>query len=546
MDHKLLANLLFPDVKLSPDDIERKFPPRGLGDGACVTRIGPSPTGFVHLGNLYNAIIAERLAHQSGGVFYLRIEDTDNKREVEGAVETIINAMAYFDVLFDEGATRDGDKGAYGPYRQRMRKDIYHVFAKQLVENGKAYPCFLTAEELEEIRKEQTENKEVVTGLFGKYAERSRSLTFEDIEARIKAGQPWVLRYKGEVNDKRFCIEDAIRGKLDMPCNIMDFVLLKSDGIPTYHFAHVIDDHLMRSTHVIRGEEWLSSLSMHIELFDVFGWEKPIYCHTSTLQKMDGESKRKLSKRKDPELALSYYLQEGICKEAVWEFLLTMLNSNYEEWRIADPDAPYTEFPFSLKKMSISGALFDVEKLNDISKDVIGRMSSETVFEQLKEWCGQYDPEFAGLIGRYPERTLKALGVGKHGDKPRKDFINWKQTCSFISFYYDETFTAKDEMPAEISEADRREFFGRYIASYSHSDDADAWFAKVREIAADLGYAVKVKEYKKTPELFKGSIVHVTNMLRIALTGMANAPDIWEVSHVLGEELTLERLKKWA
>lgn len=545
MDNKALANLLFPDVELSPDDIERKFPPRSLGEGACVTRIGPSPTGFVHLGNLFNAIIAERLAHQSGGVFYLRIEDTDNKREVEGAVETIINAMAYFDVIFDEGATRDGDKGNYGPYRQRMRRDIYHVFAKQLVENGKAYPCFLTAEELEEIRKEQTENKEVVTGLFGKYAEKSRSLTFEDIEERIKAGQPWVLRYKGEVTDKRFCIEDAIRGKLDMPRNIMDFVLLKSDGIPTYHFAHVIDDHLMRSTHVIRGEEWLSSLSMHIELFDVFGWEKPIYCHTSTLQKMDGESKRKLSKRKDPELALAYYQQVGFCKEAVWEFLLTVLNSNYEEWRIANPDASYTEFPFSLKKMSISGALFDLDKLSDISKDVICKMSPETVLERLRQWCGQYDPEFSELINKYPERTLKALGVGKNSDKPRKDLINWKQTRGFISFYYDETFTAKDEMPSEISEADRREFFKRYIDSYSHDDDSAAWFAKVKEIAESLGYAVKVKEYKKTPELFKGSIVHVTNMLRIALTGMANAPDIWEVSHVLGEELTLERLKKW-
>lgn len=546
MDNRSLAELLFPEVKLSPEDIERKFPPRELGEGACVTRIGPSPTGFVHLGNLFNAIIAERLAHQSGGVFYLRIEDTDNKREVEGAVDAVIRAMAYFDVLFDEGATVEGDNGSYGPYRQRMRKDIYHVFARQLVENGKAYPCFLTAEELEEIRREQTENKEVVTGLFGKYAERSRSLTLKEIGERIKAGEPWVLRYKGEVNDRRFCIEDAIRGKLDMPRNIMDFVLLKSDGVPTYHFAHVIDDHLMRSTHVIRGEEWLSSLSMHIELFDVFGWEKPIYCHTSTLQKMDGTSKRKLSKRSDPELALSYYQQEGVCKEAVWEFLLTMLNSNYEEWRAANADASYMDFPFSLKKMSISGALFDLEKLNDISKDVIGRMPPETVLAQLKEWCAQYDADFLALIEKYPERTLKALGVGKNAPNPRKDFINWKQTCGFLSFYYDERFTAKDEMPAEISEADRREFFSRYIAAYSHADDSEAWFAKVREIAGDLGYAVKVKEYKKTPELFKGSIVHVTNMLRIALTGMANAPDIWEVSHVLGEELTLERLKKWA
>ncbi|MBR5370874.1 MAG: glutamate--tRNA ligase [Oscillospiraceae bacterium] len=546
MDYQKLADLLFPDVTETREDIERRFPPRSLPAGANVTRIGPSPTGFVHLGNLYNAIIAERVAHQSGGVFYLRIEDTDNKREVEGAVETVINAMAYFDVHFDEGATSTGDNGAYGPYRQRQRKEIYHVFAKWLVQNGKAYPCFLTEEELTAIREEQLANKEIVTGFFGKYAEVSRNLTLEDISARIAAGQPWVLRFRAEMNDKRFTITDAIRGKLDMPCNIMDFVLLKSDGIPTYHFAHVVDDHLMRSTHVVRGEEWLSTLSMHVELFDVFGWDKPIYCHTSTLQKIDGGSKRKLSKRKDPELALAFYQQEGICKEAIWEFLLTVLNSNFEEWRAANPDASYMEFPFSLEKMSTSGALFDMEKLNNIAKDVIGRMDAETVLSHLKNWCSEYNREFLALIEQYPDRTLKALGVGKQGAKPRKDFVNWKQTCEFLSFYFDETFKAQDDMPAEISEEDRKAFFAKYLASYAHEDDAEAWFAKVRQISDELGYAVKPKDYKKNPENYKGSIVHVTNMLRTALTGMANAPDIWEISHVLGEELTRARLGKWA
>ena len=367
MDYNALAQLLFPDVKETPEDIAARFPERQLPDGAAVTRIGPSPTGFVHLGNLYNAIIGERLAHQSGGTFYLRIEDTDNKREVEGAVETVINAMDYFGVHFDEGATAEGDNGNYGPYRQRQRKEIYHVFAKLLTEKGLAYPCFMTAEELEAIREQQTANKEN-PGVYGKYA-KCRDLTIEEIKANIEAGKEWVLRYRGTETEDYISVEDAVRGKLEMPANNMDFVLLKSDGIPTYHFAHVIDDHFMHSTHVIRGEEWISSLPMHVELFKVLGWEMPVYCHTATLMKIDEETngKRKLSKRKDPELALSYYQQEGISKDAVWEFLLTLLNSNYEEWRIANPETDYHEFPYTLEKMSVSGALVDLDKMRDIS-----------------------------------------------------------------------------------------------------------------------------------------------------------------------------------
>lgn len=545
MDNNKLAKLLFPDVEMCPDDMELRFPARNINCNSCVTRIGPSPTGFVHLGNLYNAIVAERLAHQSDGIFYLRIEDTDNKRKIEGAVDVIIDSMAYFDVRFDEGAVADGDKGIYGPYRQRQRRDIYHVFAKHLVERGLAYPCFLTAVEIDAIREQQTVNKEN-TGIYGDYA-KYRNLDFDEVKKFLDEGREWVLRYKGTETNEYIEIEDAIRGKLEMPRNNMDFVLLKSDGIPTYHFAHVVDDHLMRSTHIIRGEEWLSSLPMHVELFNVLGWKQPVYCHTATLMKIDEETggKRKLSKRKDPELALSYYQQEGICSDAIWEFLLTVLNSNYEEWRIANPTSLYTEFPFSLKKMSISGALFDMEKLNSISKDVIGKMNPGTVFSYLKDWSSKYNLGFNELIRRYPERTLKALGVGKNIEKARKDFVSWKQTCEFLAFYYDELFTVKDEMPSEITEADRKEFFKLYIRFYSHVDDQQEWFAKVKKLADSLGYAVKVKDYKKNPELFKGSIVHVTNMLRIALTGMANAPDIWEVSHVLGEEVTMKRLNRW-
>lgn len=544
MDYNQLAEILFPDVKDTPEDIIQRFPERNLPDGACVTRIGPSPTGFVHLGNLYNAIIAERLAHQSDGVFYLRIEDTDNKREVEGAVETLINAMRYFGVNFDEGATSDGDNGNYAPYRQRQRKNIYQVFAKYLVQQGKAYPCFLTAEELDAIREQQTANKEN-PGIYGKYAEKSRGLTIEQIKENIAQNKQWVLRYRGEETGEYISVEDAVRGKLEMPRNNMDFVLLKSDGIPTYHFAHVVDDHFMHSTHVIRGEEWLSSLPMHVELFNTLGWKQPVYCHTATLMKMDGESKRKLSKRKDPELALSYYQQEGISQDAVWEFLLTLLNSNFEEWRIANPDADYREFPYSLEKMSISGALVDLDKLRDISKNVICRMTVEQVYSKWLEWCENYNSEFAQLIKKYPERTVSALSVGKGGNKPRKDLETWKQACDFMSFWYDETFRFEDEMSAECDDETRKIFFAKYFETYSHADESSEWFAKVKEITQELGFAVKPKDFKKNPDQYKGSIINITNMLRIALTGRANAPDIWEVSHVLGEDIVRKRLEKW-
>lgn len=543
MDHNALAELLFPGVSAQPQDALARFPERQLPENACVTRIGPSPTGFVHLGNLYNAVIGERLAHQSGGVFYLRIEDTDNKREVEGAVETVINAMNYFGVHFDEGATADGDNGEYGPYRQRQRRDIYHIFAKYLVQQGKAYPCFMTAEELDLIREQQTANKEN-PGVYGQYA-KCRSLTLDQIKENIAAGKEWVLRFRGEETDEYISIDDAIRGKLEMPRNNMDFVLLKSDGIPTYHFAHVIDDHLMHSTHVIRGEEWISSLPMHVELFRTLGWEMPVYCHTATLMKLDGSSKRKLSKRKDPELALSYYQQEGISRDAVWEFLLTLLNSNYEEWRLADPEADYHDFPYSLSKMSISGALVDLDKLRDISKNVISRMSAQKVYDGWLEWCEEYNEEFAGLIKKYPERTLAALNVGRGGNKPRRDLETWKQACDFMSFWYDETFTVSDSMPEECDSKTVKLFFNKYLSSYDHSDDSAAWFDKVKAITQELGFAVKPKDYKKNPDQFKGSIVHITNMLRIALTGHANAPDIWEVSHVLGEDITRARLSAW-
>ncbi|MBR1527684.1 MAG: glutamate--tRNA ligase [Oscillospiraceae bacterium] len=544
MNYQELAEVLFPDVSGTPADLEQRFPERQLAEHAVVTRIGPSPTGFVHLGNLYNAVIGERLAHQSEGVFYLRIEDTDEKRKVEGAVETLISAMNYFGVHFDEGATADGDSGSYGPYRQRQRKEIYHIIAKYLTQQGKTYPCFLTAEEIDAIREEQKAKQEN-PGIYGTYAEKNRSLSLAQIQENIKAGKSWVLRFRAEDTEESILVNDAVRGELKMPRNNMDFVLLKSDGIPTYHFAHVVDDHFMRSTHVIRGEEWISSLPMHVELFNTLGWNQPVYCHTATLMKIEDGKKRKLSKRKDPELALAYYQQEGICPEAVWEFLLTLLNSNFEEWRLANPDSDYHDFQYTIEKMSISGALVDLDKLRDVSKEVLSRMTAEKLYQGLSAWCQEYQTDFAALLSKYQDRAIKALNVGRGGAKVRKDLENWKQSCQFLSFYFDESFKQQDAMPEEISESDRKEFFKAYLESYQHSDDSSAWFAKVKDITEKLGYAVKPKDFKKHPEDYKGSIIHITNMIRIALTGRANAPDIWEVSQVLGEEIVLNRLKKW-
>lgn len=544
MNFDELADLLFPNIATTREDMEQKFLERELPQGANVTRIGPSPTGFVHLGNLYNAIIGERLAHQSNGIFYLRIEDTDNKREIPGAVSTIINTMEYFGVNFDEGAVVEGDNGSYGPYRQRQRRDIYQTFAKWLVQQGKAYPCFLTEEEAAAIRDEQIQKKEDI-GIYGKYAEKNRNLTINEIKEKIDNDKQWVLRFKGSLNSDYIVVDDAIRGRLEMPRNSLDFIILKSDGIPTYHFAHVVDDHLMRSTHVIRGEEWIPSLPIHIELFKEFGWQHPIYCHTASLVKIEGKSKRKLSKRKDPELALSYYQEEGILQDAVWEFLLTILNSNYEEWRIKNPTLDYREFPYTLEKMSTSGALVDLDKLKDVSKNVICRMTAEEVYEKWYNWCCKYDIEYAVLLKKYKDRTVAALNVGRGGEKPRRDIETWKQACKFMSFYYDEKFEIVDAMPEECDKELIHNFFRRYLESVDYNDDSTIWFQKVKELTEEFGFAVKPKDYKNNPSAYRGSIVHITSMLRVALTGRSNAPDIWDVTHVLGEKVANARLSKW-
>ena len=552
MDYAKLADILFPDIEKSPEDYEKMFPERDIPDGAMVTRLGPSPTGFIHLGNLYGAFVDERLAHLSGGIFYLRIEDTDDKRYVEGAVKTIIDSLDFFDIHFDEGATLAGDKGAYGPYSQSERGEIYRCFVKDMVKKGFAYPCFMTEDEIAEIRKEQEAGK-LTPGIYGRYA-RCRDLSVEDVQGNIDAGKPYVIRLRStgdhdmpQEKIRHIQIKDAIRGKLSMPENDQDIVILKTTGIPTYHFAHVIDDHFMRTTHVVRGEEWLSSLPIHIELFEKLGFKPPVYCHTAQLMKLDENGgKRKLSKRKDPELSLDYYKEMGYHPAAVREYLLTILNSNFEEWRKANPDTPAEDFPFSLKKMSNSGALFDLNKLNDVSKDTLVRIPASDLYTFLLGWAEEFRDDIAGLIRDNAQMVTSALDIGRSGNKPRKDLVNASQMFDFISFFFDDHFEIKDELPEQVSREDCRAILDAYLETYDHADDQSAWFDKVRQIATDLGYAAKPKDYKKNPDDYKGHVGHVSTAIRIALTGKTQSPDIWEIQQILGEEKTRQRVSAYA
>lgn len=550
MDYNKLAELLFPQIEKAPEDYEAMYPMRDLPEGAKVTRLGPSPTGFIHLGNLYGAFVDERLAHQSDGIFYLRIEDTDDKRYVDGAVEIIINSLRFFGINFDEGAGLEGDVGSYGDYTQSKRGEIYQCFAKKLVAEGKAYPCFLTEEEIAEIRAGQ-EAAKVNPGIYGDYA-KSRDLSYEEIEENLKAGKAYVLRLRSDGNPdqseetvRRIKVEDAIRGILDMPENFQDVVILKATGIPTYHFAHVVDDHLMRTTHVIRGAEWLPSLPIHVELFEKLGWQPPIYCHTAQLMKLDEEgNKRKLSKRKDPELSLDYYRNQGYHPAAVREYLLTILNSNFEEWRMENSDAPIDDFAFTTEKMSNSGALFDLNKLNDISKDVLLRIPAAELYEFLKTWAEEFKPEIMHI---FDDRAYleKILDLGRNDKKPRKDFIYAQQMIEFISYFFDDLFKVEDEMPAEVPDEDVSAILNAYLAGYDHSDDQSQWFDKIREIATELGYAAKPKDFKKHPEEYKGHVGHVSTVIRIALMGRAQSPDVWEIQQILGEEKTRARIASY-
>lgn len=543
MDYQQLADWLFPDVETTIDALEARYPARTLADGAMITRLGPSPTGFIHIGNLYGAMIDERLAHQSGGSFLLRIEDTDDKRKVEGAEALIIRAMEYFGIHFDEGVTLDGDKGDYGPYHQSERVAIYHAVAKTLVAQGKAYPSFATEEDLAKIREEQ-EALKVNTGYYGKWA-TDRNLSAEDIRAKLDAGEPWTLRLRAMGNPaETLSIPDGIRGHVTIHPNDQDFVLLKTNGVPTYHFAHVVDDHFMRVTHVVRGEEWLATLPFHIELFETLGWEHPVYCHTAHLMKIDENgTRRKLSKRKDPEMALSFYEEKGYFPEAVREYILILLNSDYEEWRLANPETPLEDFPVHLDKMATSGALFDMVKLEDVCKETLVHLSEETIADFVLAWAEKYHQDIYEVIAPQRDDFVKLLAIGRDGKKPRKDLVNAEQIVGFTKYFFDAWFVQEDALPDNIPADEAVAILNDYLATYDHNDDNETWFGKIRAITEARGYAVRPKDYKKNPDAYKGHVGDVSTVMRLAITGRRNSPDVWAIQQVLGEEKTVARVK---
>ncbi|MBO5279802.1 MAG: glutamate--tRNA ligase [Clostridia bacterium] len=555
MDYNKLAELLFPNVKETPAETDAKFPQRQLPEGAKVTRFAPSPTGFVHFGGLFPTTVGERLAHQSGGVFYLRIEDTDNKREVDGAAEGLIKTLAHYGINFDEGAVLDENgnicaKGDYGPYKQSERGPLYHVYAKQLVREGKAYPCFTTEEELDELNKVDKKAEIKAKDWHADDAEArraaieaQRNITMEEVEANLAAGNPFVLRLRAEYDpDKKIIITDLVKGKLEIPMNDEDFVLLKSDGIPTYHFAHAVDDHLMGTTHVIRGEEWLPSLAKHVMLFNYLGFKMPKYLHIAQLMRLDEDgSKKKLSKR-DMGANMDDYSRMGYAPECVMEYVMTLLNSNFEEWHMQNPEKPYTDFPFSIKKMSNSGCLFDFEKLNDVSKNVISKWSAERVYDELCVWAKEYDPEFGAELAADQAKAVSILAIGRGGKKPRKDFAIWSQVKDYMGFFYDKFFEIKDAYPENFDRNDIKETLARFLATFDMADDMNTWFDKVKAIADSLGYASGMKAYKATPENFKGSVADISMFIRVAVTGKFNAPDLYTSMQIMGRETVEKRI----
>lgn len=544
-DTQKIADLLFPEVSAVPQDLEEKYPPRALPEGARVTRFSPSPTGYLHIGGLFGALADYMTAKATGGVFYLRIEDTDKKREIEDGVSGILEGLRAFGITPDEGVTGfDSETGAYGPYTQSKRVEIYHIVAKDLVRRGLAYPCFCTADELTALREQQEKDGALIRGYFGKYA-KCRDLSDEEIEANLRAGKPYVLRFRSDGDEnRRVRFDDIVRGKIEFPENIIDEVLLKSDGVPTYHFAHVCDDHFMRTTHVLRGEEWLSSVPKHIALFKACGFRAPKYAHTPLVLKIDEQdgTKRKISKRKDPEAAVSYFVDSGYPKEALIEYLMTLLNSNFEDWRRANPEADIYSFPFNLKKMSVSGALFDLAKLNDISKTVISRMDAQTVFDRTLAWAKTYDAEYAALLENDPQKALGMMALDRGGKKPRKDIAMWSQVRSYFSYMYPALYEKDYTLPENISAADAAAILHDYSEVWSPADEKDVWFEKIKALCAPHGFTPNVKEYKQNPDAFKGHVGDVSTVIRIAVTGRTNTPDLCTILQLLGEETVHARL----
>lgn len=550
--NEILANLIFPDITETIDDLERKYPKRSLENGAEVTRFAPSPTGFLHIGGLFGALIDMTVANQSNGIFMFRIEDTDQKREIENGTRDLINQMRAFNIINDEGLVSETEQvGEYGPYKQSEREYIYKICAKELIKRGRAYPCFCSADDLNKLRESQEKNKQI-PGYYGTYA-RCRNYTAEEQIEKIKAGVPYVLRFRSEGSHMRKVkVQDIVRGKIEMAQNDQDIVIIKSDGLPTYHFAHAVDDHFMRTTIVIRGEEWIPSTALHLDLFEALGFEQVKYAHTPTMMKNDNGSKRKLSKRKDPESAVSFFLEEGYPVDSVLEYLLTIINSDYELWRKANKDANWREFKVKLDKLNSSGALFDMVKLTDVSKEVISRMNTEQLLNNVLEWSKAYDKELYDLLNSDLDYARKILGIERENvTKIRKDFAKYKDILPNTFYMYDDLFNESinngynfDLKEGKFNIEDIKAVLKAYIEVYDANQDKETWFNSVKAMAETLGYCVNMKEYKQNPAGFKGSIADVTGFIRVALTNKQNTPDIYAIMQVLGEERTVERLGK--
>ena len=546
MNYKDLADLIFPNAK-EISYYEEKYPERNLEEGAVVSRFAPSPTGFVHIGGLYQSLVALEMTKKTNGVFFLRVEDTDQKREVEKGVTDIVNSLKDFNMSPDEGMITETEEiGSYGPYKQSLRKDIYQAYAKYMIEQGKAYPCFCTQEEVEEIRKKQ-ENAKIRPGYYGVWA-KCRNLTVEESAEKIKNGEKYIIRFKSPGReDRKIKHHDIIKGNVEFPENDQDIVIIKADGLPTYHFAHAVDDHLMRTTHVIRGDEWLSSIPVHLQLFHELGFKAPKYAHISPIMKNDNGNKRKLSKRKDPEAAVSYYKEEGIPVNVVKEYLLNIANSTFENWRRANPDKDMEEFDFQLNKMSVSGALFDMVKLLDIGKTYISKMTAEEVYENSLVWAKEYDKELEEIL-KNKEYSLKVLGIERGNKKPRKDIAKWSDVKNSIIYMFDDKFL-NDSANYEYGKINNKEEINKILQAYINeyfdiNDDKDTWFNKIKDLADKCGYAREVKEYKANPEKWPGHVGDISTVLRVALTGRQNTPDMYEIMQVLGTDSIIKRLNK--
>lgn len=540
-DFKELAQLLFPNITKAPQDMEDMYPPRALKEGARVTRFAPSPTGFLHFGNLFTCMVSYKTAKTTDGVFYVRVEDTDQKRKVDGAIDVMLKGLSVYGINADEGVVGDEKEiGDYGPYYQSARVEIYQTYAKALVEQGLAYPCFCSADELDEIRTAQ--ENESIKGYWGKWA-KCRDLSFEQIKANIDSGMSWTLRLKSPGDLEKKCyFDDMIKGKIEMPENVQDVVLLKSDGIPTYHFAHAVDDHLMRTTHVVRGDEWISSVPIHLQLFKVLGFKPPKYAHVSPIMKEEKGGKRKLSKRKDPEAAVTYYAEEGYPQESVNEYMMTLANSNFEDWRRMNKTEPIEKFPFNLKKMSVSGALFDIVKLTDVSKNVISVMPAEKVFELAYAWAKEYQPQLAELFAQDEAKATAILNIDREGKKPRKDIAKWSDVLDYVSYMYDETFVPNYELNGNATPSLAVKVIEEYLKVVNLDDDKDAWFGRMKEVCPLVGCTPNVKEYKAEPEKFEGHVGDVSTIIRVALTGRTNTPDLFAITALLGEDTVKARL----